>query len=309
MILCITPNPALDRTLAVSHFGLGKVFRAESSLAVAGGKGVNVARASHILGAEATCAGFIGGNIGRIIAESAEREGLKSSWTWIDGETRTCTIIADPAAGEATVINEQGPSVTESDWERLHTHVIRAASLVDCICFSGSLPPGSPVPAFVKLVEKVKTLKKPIWVDTSGASLKAVQPLKGIAIKINGDELGAILGETISDAAAAAAAANQLRQSGTEIVVVTLGASGAVMAHPNGSWWAYPPGIKTLSAVGSGDSFLAGMVVALEQGLEPEVALTYAVAAGAANALSIGGGQFPMSDFKQILAQTTLQPI
>jgi len=307
VILCVTPNPALDRTLVVTNFALGQVFRAESAMAVAGGKGVNVARACRVLGVEATCAGFIGGNTGRLVAESAEREGLKSSWTWIEGETRTCTIIADPTTGEATVVNEQGPSVTESDWGRLQTQILRAVAGVNQVCFSGSLPPGSPVSSYVDLVKKVRSSGKPVWIDTSGAALKAVQTLPQIGIKINGDELGAILGATISDAAAAAAAANRLRQSGTESIVVTLGSKGAVMAHSAGTWWAYPPKIKTMSAVGSGDSFLAGLVAALEQNQSPEMALTYAVGAGAANALSVGGGQFPISDFKQILAQTTLQ--
>lgn len=307
MILCVTPNPALDRTSVVEHFTPGKVFRAQSSMGAAGGKGVNVARAIGMLGGDATCAGFVGGNTGRFIAELAEHEGLKSSWTWIDGETRTCIIIADPNTGEATVVNEKGPTVTHDDWTRLNTHVTYAASEADCICFSGSLPPASPVEAFTALVAKLRAQGKRLWVDTSGEALAASRAIKGIGIKINGDEIGEILGKAVDDAASAANAANTLRASGTETVLVTLGAKGAVMAHASGTWYAYPPLIKVMSAVGSGDSFLAGLVQALETGKNPSEALQWAVAAGAANALTVGGGQFAFSDFKRILSETTIE--
>src|SRR3954447_16596107 len=105
MILCVTPNTALARTLIVPRLRPCAVHGAQQVLAAAGGKGVNVARAARTLGAAARCLGPLGGSTGRMVAELAAREGLDGAWTWIAGETRTCTIVVDLAGGDATVIN------------------------------------------------------------------------------------------------------------------------------------------------------------------------------------------------------------
>src|SRR5689334_9541185 len=104
MILCVTPNPALDHTMTVPGLRLGEVARATQSFMAAGGKGLNVARVVTALGDAALCAGFLGGHSGRLLADLAEREGLPAAWTWFVGETRTSTILYDPQGSDATVI-------------------------------------------------------------------------------------------------------------------------------------------------------------------------------------------------------------
>ena len=105
MILCVTPNPALDHTLTVQHMKPGEVMRASNTRLTAGGKGVNVARAIRTLGGEALCLGFLGGQTGELLATLAQQEGLNTRWTWINAETRTCIIVLSGDSGEATVIN------------------------------------------------------------------------------------------------------------------------------------------------------------------------------------------------------------
>src|SRR6185295_6845245 len=112
MILCVTPNPAVDRALLVPGFVTGEVFRATQSMALAAGKGVSLARAAHTLGAEPLCMGFLGGRAGQFHEELLAQEGIRTAWTWIEAETRTCIVIADPDSGKSTVVNEQGPTVT-----------------------------------------------------------------------------------------------------------------------------------------------------------------------------------------------------
>jgi 1-phosphofructokinase family hexose kinase len=307
MIVCVTPNPALDRTLLVPNFVAGKVSRAQTSLAAAGGKGINVARAIHNLGGEAFCNAFLGGVMGRYIAELAEQEGISGKWTWVDGETRTCIIVADAETGEATVINDLGPAVTADDWTHLHHDVMQALyNEVSCVCFSGSLPPGSPVDAYLSLIQYAVKSGKQVWVDTSGVPLEKARHIPYIGIKVNGDEAGAIFGKSVIDVESARSAALELQQAGPNTVVLTLGALGAVMVHADGRWYAKPPTLKVVDPIGSGDSFLAGLVTSLNQGDLPGEALRRAVAAGAANALSVGGGQFPISDFDRVLTETTL---
>ncbi len=309
MIFCVSPNPALDHTLVVPSFHQGHVLRAEYSLSAAGGKGLNVARAAQILGAKTRSFCFLGGRTGKTIADLSQQEALEGNWTWIDGETRTCVIVADGSTGEATVINEQGPRVTVLDWSSLNQTVIANLSEASDVCFSGSLPPDSPLEMFVELVKAVRDTGKRVWVDTSNAPLHAVLPISGITIKINGDEAGEILDKTVNTPELAVSAALEFQQRGTGNVVITLGKDGAVMVDTTGHWWAKPPVIQVKDPIGSGDSFLAGLVTVVAAGETTDIALKHAVAAGAANATTVGGGDFPLETFKQILADTTLQSL
>lgn len=307
MIFCVSPNPALDHTLVVPAFKAGTVLRAQSTLSVAGGKGLNVARAAQTLGAQTLSFCFLGGHTGRLIADFAQQESLEGDWTWIDGETRTCVIVADAQTGEATVINEQGPTVSDADWVRFSETLLAQLHEATDVCFSGSLPPGSPLDRFVTLVKAVRDAGKRVWVDTSGAPLQAAVSIPGITIKINGDEAGAILEQAVQTPEQAVDAALVFQSRGMSDVVITLGKDGAVMVHPGGRWWAKPPSVVVKDPIGSGDSFLAGLVTAFTAGVAPQNALKQAVAAGAANATTVGGGDFPIETFNQILSATTLQ--
>jgi 1-phosphofructokinase family hexose kinase len=309
VIFCVSPNPALDHTLVVPSFVQGAVLRAQSSLFATGGKGPNVARAAQILGAKTRSFCFLGGRTGKIVADTAEQEALEGHWTWIDGETRTCVIVADASTGVATVINESGPRVTEADWSRYNQSVMDSITDASDVCFSGSLPPNSSVEMYMELIKATRDAGKRIWVDTSNAPLHAALPISGITIKINGDEAGEILDKTVDTPALAVEAALEFRERGTGNIVITLGKEGAVMVDAANHWWAKPPTITVKDAVGSGDSFLAGLVTAIASGQSADVALKRAVAAGAANATTVGGGDFPLETFNQILAATTLQAI
>ncbi len=309
MIFCVSPNTALDHTLVVPSFKQGTMLRAQSSLFAAGGKGPNVARAAQILGAKTRSFCFLGGRTGKTVADLAQHEGLEGHWTWIEGETRTCVIVADARTGEATVINEPGPKVTAADWSRLNQSVLATIDDASDVCFSGSLPPNSPIEMYVQLVEAVRDAGKRVWVDTSNAPLHAVLPIKGITIKVNGDEAGEILGKIVDTPELAVTAALEFQERGTGNVVITLGKDGAVMVDAANHWWAKPPVITVKDPIGSGDSFLAGLVASIASGQRSDVALKRAVAAGAANATTVGGGDFPLETFNQIFAQTTLQAL
>src|SRR5262249_29833024 len=141
-ILCVTPNPALDRTLEVPTLRPGAVMRATSERVAAGGKGVNVARALSALGGQARSMGAPGGANGRILADLATAEGLEAVWTWCEIETRSCLILVDSAARQATVINEAGPRLSAGDWMRFCAEVLAKATGAQAVCISGSVPPG-----------------------------------------------------------------------------------------------------------------------------------------------------------------------
>lgn len=307
MILCVTPNTALDRTLLVPGYGAGGVFRPQQVVAAAGGKGVNVARVVKLLGGGSRCYGFIAGHTGALVASLAAGEGLDARWTILDaGETRTCTILVDPVQEQTTVVNESGVETSASDWARLRDDLVVSADGASAICFCGSLPPGSPLDAFAALLAELVATGKSVWVDTSGAPLRTAAEVKGVHIKVNDDEAAALLNAPVTSLAEAAAGAKALAQRMSASVVITIGARGAVLSDGQTMWHAMPPAIQAKSAVGSGDSFLAGLLVGLEAGEPPDQALRRGVAAGAANALSVGGGQFRLEDYVRILSNVSL---
>jgi len=307
VILCVTPNPAIDRTLIVPGFRVGEALHAERALVVAGGKGLNVARAIRLLGGEARCAGFLGGHSGRLFAELAERERLLGTWTWIEQETRTCVIIVDPEHSQATGIYEPGAAVSLEDWARFQADVLRESADAGAVCFSGSLPSGVPSTAFADLIASLGAVGRRVWVDTSGAVLRAALTAGPYGIKVNSFEAGAVLGRDVQGIAAALEATDELRRAGPTLVALTLGASGAVLVSETERWHAQPPPVQAMSSVGSGDAFLAGLVTGLECGSECSEALRRAVAAGTANALSAGGGQFAMTDFNRLAREIAIR--
>jgi 1-phosphofructokinase len=306
MILCITPNPAIDRTLIVPGFRPGTLCRPTRTIVAAGGKGLNVARAVRVLGGEAVCAGLLGGHAGRLISELVEKEGLAGAWTWVEGESRTCIILVNPENGVVTEVCEQRSPILADDWFRLQADVLREATRADCVCLSGSLPPGCPPDAPAGLIRAIRAAGRPMWVDTSGTALRAALTAGPTGIKVNATEAGEILGEEMADVEAASRAAAKFQRMGVGSVVLTLGREGAMLATDAGTWWARPPALRTVSAVGSGDSFLAGLITALVAGEPPPQALRHAVAAGAANALNPGGAQFELRDFNAALEATSV---
>ncbi len=304
MILCVTPNPAIDRTLLIETLAAGTVLRAEQVLAVAGGKGVNVARTIRLLGGQALCMGMVGGYSGRLLASLAEQEGLISLWTWTRYETRTCVILS-PSDGESTLINEPGNTIDIEEVKMFVRDVLSQAEKTRVICVSGSLPRGFGLDDFELLLCELVAQGKQVWVDTSGDALKTALRVKGINIKVNADELYEILGKKLEHSEFVLDSAGKLLRRGVKQIVITMGKTGAAWLDAENKWFVHAPQIQAVSAIGSGDAFLGALVLALETGLSPANALREAVAAGAANALKVGGGMFSLQDFEELLHGTS----
>jgi 1-phosphofructokinase family hexose kinase len=309
-ILCITPNPAIDRVLAVDGFTAGGVWRAHRVEERAGGKGVNVARVLGDLGLPALCCGLLAGDAGARLAALAAGEGLDARWTWaappVEGETRVTTVIIDDA-GRTTVINAPGPMLAAADWARFIDDAAAAADAWQ-VCISGSLPPGAPLAGLVQLAAAVRGDGRPVWLDSSGDALAAAMASGAASIKINAEEAGALLGRSAAPVSPseALAAARQIQARGCPSVVITLGAAGAVLASAAGAWLATPPPVAAVNPVGSGDAFFAGLLAALQAGAGEAEALRRATACGAANALTFAPGVINPSDVECLAAATTV---
>lgn len=301
MLLIITPNPALDRTMVFQGLRLGGVFRTDEVIVAAGGKGLNVARAARTLGQPTLVCAPLGGLTGDAVARLAAAEGLMGRWTrHRAGETRTCVLVVDREAGDATALNESGPIFAPADWHAFAGDVLAAASAVTLAVVSGSLPRGVEPAALGGLLAELASRGLRVMVDTSGPALEAALATRPWGVKVNGHEVGAALGRPVSDVLAALAALEALRARGVSLAAISLGAEGCVAADASGAWWARPPRVRIVSSVGSGDSLLAGLATGLLRGLTLPEALRLGVACGTADALTIGGGRFDLHEVERL---------
>jgi tagatose 6-phosphate kinase len=305
-IVCVTPNICLDRTLVVPRLVPGEVLRAERAFAAAGGKGLNVARSLRVLGHRARAVGMIGGHTGGQVAALALDEGIDARWTRIRGETRTCIVVVSRETGTATGIYESGPAVSAGEWSALEHAVLDESARAAAICLCGSLPPGIPPERYGSLVARLRAGAALVFVDTHGDALAAAAAGRPAAVKINAEEAAGLVGRRIAKPEDALAAAATLRRDGIAQVVVTLGRAGAALAHAGRLVHAEPPDVETVSAIGSGDAFLAAYVAAQVDGADPVAALRHGVAAGAANARTSWGGTFDLASYLDLLGGVTV---
>jgi len=310
MILCISPHTNVEHSWTIPDFQIGGVFRVKEETALASGKGINVARSMKILGADVFSLGFVAGHTGHWFTELAAEEGLAGEWTWIEGEGRLAVAIVDPKSDQdATLISSTGPQVSGLDWERLSAAVIERVPSAQGVCCSGSLPPGSPLTNFTRLIQEIERRGRSVWLDHSGEVLKAGLMGKPQGIKVNAVEAGEITGLIVKDFESAFNAAYVLRSLGTRWAIITLGKQGAILDTGQVKWIAQPPVLAdTISSVGSGDAFLAGWMVGLARGMLPSEALRMAAAAGAANTQLFGGGRFRLEDYGRILPLVKVEP-
>ncbi len=311
MLLCVTPNPAVERTWVIPGVKLGGVFRVQEYVVLASGKGVNVARTVKILGGSPLCMGLLAGNTGRLIESLAEQEGLNARWTWIEGESRVAVVIVDPLNPEcdATLISEAGLSITKKDWRRFAADIWDSSKQAKLVCFSGSFPPGTPMGEFGNLIRRLETAGNPVWVDCGGEGLAMAVKSRATGVKVNTSEASSLLKFSVSTVSEAVQAGIILRRQGVKHAIITLGEEGAVLVSPEGCWWASSPKIQRISSVGSGDAFFAGLIMQLGCEVPPAEALKFATAAGAANALTLGGGMLNREDFTAALGQVRVERI
>jgi 1-phosphofructokinase family hexose kinase len=291
-IVVVVANPSIDRLLEVEAIWAGTVHRPDQVVAVAGGKGLNAARAAHALGGSVVAVTILGGHAGAWIVGQLEGLGLAMRAVVVDGETRTCVTVRDRETGQLTEFYEPGIAVPEGTFDELERAV--EAELdggeVRVLAMSGSLPPGAPDDGYARLVRLGDRAGAVTIVDTHGGPLQAALAARPTVVKVNAREASEVTGVAAADADGAVDAAERLRRAGAASVVVTLGRDGALGVEPGGSWRLRSSSAPGRYPVGSGDAFLGGMSVALARGASLVDAAVLGMAAGAANAMVPGAG-------------------
>ncbi|MEU0497100.1 1-phosphofructokinase [Mycobacterium sp. NPDC006124] len=303
MIVTVTPNPSIDRTVSLgAPLTRGAVHRVTSATSEPGGKGVNVARALGLAGLDTVAVLPTADDDPMVAALHAAGVAFRS--VPVAGVVRTNLAITE-ADGTTTKLNEPGATLDAAALDALTRTVLSYAESASWIVLSGSLPPGVPDDWYADVVARLASAPCQLAVDTSERPLDALAAGFGTAapdlIKPNAEELAGLVGAAPQDLEDAVAhgdptpvisAANQLIERGAKTVLVTLGAAGAVLVDAGGSWMAAPPPITPRSTVGAGDSSLAGYVRAAVGGAEPPRRLQMAVAYGSA-AAALPGSALP----------------
>ncbi|MCA9954798.1 MAG: 1-phosphofructokinase family hexose kinase [Ardenticatenaceae bacterium] len=309
MILCVNLNAAIDKTIVVNSFKLGDIHRPEKVLALAGGKGCNVARALKQFGQSPVVTGWIGGSAGQFIENNLQQEGIATDFVDTGIESRTCTSILDSSNQTLTEIYEKGESIPPDKVEAMLDHFREMVRKVTAVSLSGSLPPGVLQNFYAQLIEIAHESNTPVFLDSSGEALAHGVAAKPFLIKPNEKEIAVLAQRQLNNFADFVAAAADVSVNYSTMVVLSLGANGALAAKEGKVAHVKPPLVNAISAVGSGDCTLAGLMFGFAQSLDWIDATKLGVAAGTANTLITGAGKFSMADFNDILADVEVELI
>ena len=307
MILALSLNTALDKTLVLKRLKPGTRHIPEHSLDLAGGKGVNAARALHRLGMRPRVLGFLASHTGRHIRALLAEEGLPADWVELpSGESRTC-ITLNHGAASPTEVNEAGPRVPPDCIRRLETLFMKRLSGCRFVLLCGRLPPGVPPGFYAKLIRAAKSRGVPCALDASEPALsRGLRAGPDIAkpYRVEMAELGLPVGP-----ASWKASLSRLARLGAREVFATLGQDGALMLTPAGVLHAVAPKVADGCPIGSGDTFLAGLVYGKLKGYPPERRLSFATALASASVRTLGAGVFRKEHLRRALASIRLRTL
>ncbi|MEV0618510.1 1-phosphofructokinase [Nonomuraea sp. NPDC050404] len=288
MILTLTLNPSLDRTIEVGSLTRGAVIRAAAAHRDPGGKGVNVSRALLANQVRSRAVIPFGGSEGRQLVALLAAEGIDMISIPVAGETRSNVTLAEPD-GTVTKINEPGTALTAAELDTLAGAVLDAAGAADWVVASGSLPPGVPVEVYAVLCERFAAAGIQVAVDTSGPALVSALAAGPTLVKPNREELVEATGTPITCLGDAIDAAGKLRAMGARSVLTSLGADGALLIEGDEVWYGTCAVKEPRSSVGAGDAMLAGFLAA---GARGESALAEGLAWASA-AVGLPGSRMP----------------
>jgi 1-phosphofructokinase family hexose kinase len=304
VILTVTLNAAIDRTVAVPNFRLGRRHRAVESRTVAGGKGINVARALNLLGRPVIATGFVGGPSGTRVLEGLHEESVLTDFIQIAAETRINLAVIDPTSGEQTEINERGPAVSAEETKRLFDRIGYLAGGTKLCVLAGSLPPGAGDDLYARLIDELRRRDVAVVLDAEGEAMLHGVRAGAAMVTPNEREAEELVGQEFSEPADLATGLLELVRLGAEQAAITR-PEGCVAAVGESSdrrlLEIHTQPLEPVSTVGSGDAFVAGYVAARYEGRSEEDCLAYGVACGAESTQHFGAGFVDRNQVERLL--------
>ncbi len=289
-VLVVNLNLAVDKTAAAPLFRKGAIYRLKDVKTMAGGKGVNVARALQTLGTRSLLMGFIAGHNGQWIAEALCAEGFECRLIeYGPGESRVCFSVVDSRDGISTDYNEEGPDIPPAFSRRFMREFSSQLRHHRLAAFCGRISSGLPCTYFRDLIGAARRAGLLTALDTSGAALKASVCAGPALFKMNREEFETASGTSFS-AENIRRFYRRVRRYGTEYVLVTNESGPGYAATPQYFWRFTPPKVKLVTPVGAGDSFMAGLVHGFSEGLPRQEIVRLAIGTSVSDCLTLGAG-------------------
>jgi len=283
LILTLTVNPAIDRTISVDRLAFEDRSYIQSIGESAGGRGINAAAVLHSWGADTIAIVISGGDSGKRMEELLRGSGLRLTVAPIQQEIRTNVTITD-AHGLTVNLNERGPSVSKAELARIEKAVRDTLGLAKWLLLCGSLPPGVPSSFYAKLIALARQKKVKSLLHAGGDALREGVEARPTVVTPNQSEAERLLGRTLLTRTHYLEAAERIRAMGPESVVLSLGSRGAVGSFADGLYEALPPRVDSVCPIGAGDALTAGYVWSMRRKAVAPEALRWGVAAGTASA-------------------------
>jgi 1-phosphofructokinase family hexose kinase len=310
VIVTVTLNAAMDRTLSVPNFQLGQRHRASLGFASAGGKGINVARALKHLGVPVVCTGFAGGRNGTQIVEDLTSDGILNDFVQIRGESRASVAVLDPISNAYTEINEWGPEVAGDELEMLREKLAYLTQGASFVVFAGSLPRGVDADFYAEMIRETNRRHVLTVLDAEGESLRLGIEAEPYLVCPNVREAEAIVGHEFNDDDDLTTGLDEIAALGARNVLITLETGCYALLRDDREEHrvrATAPRLEAVSQVGAGDTLVGGFVAAREAGRSVEEAVRSAVAAGAASVLEPGPGRFDPREASRLGGLVTVE--
>ena len=303
MIITVTLNPAIDKTLLIKNLTLGTVNRVDSLIYDIGGKGINVSKVLKNFGIDSICTGFLGGILEDIFKKELDKREIKHNFISVKGDTRTNTKIVDIENKVYTDINEPGPQITK---EELNEFIEMFRSMChdgDIVILAGGVSPSIPKNIYGTLTSIAKGNGSRVILDAEGELLEEGIKEKPHIIKPNEHELKTLLNIDIKDKKDILKGAKLIRDLGIERVLVSLGEKGAMYVTEEEDLEAQGLKVPVKGTVGAGDSMVAALVYSMVNKLNAKETLAFAQASGAASVMLEGTEACTIEQVKSLLNQ------
>jgi 1-phosphofructokinase/tagatose 6-phosphate kinase len=312
VIVTVTMNAALDRTLTVPNFQLGHRHRASAGLTLAGGKGINVARALKALDVPVVATGLAGGRTGTRLIEELTSESILNDFVRIAEESRTSTMVVDPTDGSSTEIYEWGPQVSRDELDMLLEKIAYLARGADLVVFAGSLPRAVDPGFYGEAIRELARRRVRAALDTEGEPLRLGVEAEPWLVSPNQSEAESLVGQEFHDEEDFLMALDAIAELGARNVLIGHDAGAFALIREERRTQRFEariPSVEAVAPAGTGDAMLAGYLAARAAEESAPDAIRAAVATGAAATLALGGGRFEQRDISRLGASVEVTAV
>jgi tagatose 6-phosphate kinase len=308
MILTVTPNPMLDKTLSVSKFAIGVTHRAQRSVTIGSGKGINVARALLQLGEKVLATGFLGGYTGEQVRKLLDDEKIPHDFVETIASTRVGFTVFDETPDDYTAVFEPGPELATAEVERLVEKVCQLLPRCRALALCGSMPGAGFDDLYFRLIRAARAMNVPVFLDSYKEPLRRGLAAQPNFLKPNRDEALQTFGIDIREPLGMKAMLRELTQTGAQWIFLTDGERSAGVYAEGQCFFAKPPRINCVNSLGSGDAMAGAFLFGWLRKMAAEDLIRFTIAAGAVNAEEFMPGFADLQRIQNMAKRVRVEP-